>query len=51
MPFVTYKKCKKLKMISEEPITLQADGEIHLRTDPTIEILPDAIQLIIPKRL
>ena len=51
MPFVTYKKCKKLKMISDAPITLQADGEIHLRTNPTIEILPDAIQLIIPKSL
>ena len=50
VPKVVYKKCRKLKMISPEPITLQADGEIHVKTNPTIEILSDAIHLIIPSR-
>ncbi len=50
IPQVVYKKCRKLKMISSEPITLQADGEIHIRENPTIEILPDAVKLIVPKR-
>jgi len=50
MPFVTYKKCRKLKMISPQPITLQADGEIHLKENPTIEILRGAIQLIVPQK-
>ncbi len=49
IPQVFYKKCRKLKMISPEPITLQADGEIHVRENPTIEILTDAVNLVIPK--
>ena len=49
IPQVVYKKCRKLKMISPEPITLQADGEIHVRENPTIEILTDAVNLVIPK--
>ncbi len=49
IPMVVYKKCKKIKLISEEPITLQADGEIHVRKNPTIEIIPNAIRLIVPE--
>ncbi len=50
MPFVYFRKCKKIKMISPEPITLQADGEIFVRENPEIEILPNAIQLIVPRK-
>ncbi|MBR5295492.1 MAG: diacylglycerol kinase family lipid kinase, partial [Clostridia bacterium] len=50
MPFVHFRKCKKIKMISPEPITLQADGEIFVRENPEIEILPSAINLIVPKK-
>lgn len=50
MPQVIFKKCRKLKMISPAPITLQADGEIHVRSNPTIEILHRAIRLIVPNQ-
>lgn len=50
IPCVYYKRCRKLKMISMEPITLQADGEIHVRRNPLIEVLPGAIQLIVPQK-
>lgn len=48
IPCVFFRRCKRIRMISPEPITLQADGEIHVKKDPTIEILPQAIQLIVP---
>lgn len=48
MPKVYYKKCKKIKMISEKPIVLQADGEIFERLDPEIEVVPGALRLILP---
>lgn len=50
MPFVHFRKCKKIKFLSPHPITLQADGEIFVRENPEIEILPGAIQLIVPKK-
>ncbi len=49
IPMVYFRRCKSLRMISPEPITLQADGEIFIRKDPLIRILPDAIGLIVPK--
>ncbi len=48
MPKVYYTKCKKVKMLADEPICLQADGEIFYQKDPEIEILPRAIRLILP---
>ncbi len=50
IPELIYKKCKKVKMISPEPIPLQVDGELFFIQDPEIEIVPNAIQLIIPKQ-
>ncbi len=49
MPSVFYKQCKKIKMISPEPIVLQADGEIFVRENPEITLLPGAVNLIVPK--
>lgn len=49
MPSVFYRQCKKIKLLSPEPIILQADGEIFIRKDPEITILPGAINLIVPK--
>ncbi len=50
MPLVHYQKCKKIRLFSPGPICLQADGEIFERVNPEIEIVPGAIQLILPKR-
>lgn len=48
MPTVFYKKCKKIRLLSPEPICLQADGEIFIRRDPEIEVVPGAIRMILP---
>ncbi len=48
MPLVYYRKCKKIKMLSDEPIVMQADGEVFTVENPEIEILPSAIRLGIP---
>ncbi len=49
MPSVVYRKCKKVRLLSPEPICLQADGEIFERENPLIEVLPGAIRLILPE--
>lgn len=48
MPFVKYVRCKKVKLISDKPLTLQFDGEIHKLKDPEIELIPSATRIILP---
>ena len=50
MPSVHYQKCKKIRLLSPHPICLQADGEILECENPEIEIIPQAIQLILPAK-
>ncbi len=47
--FVSYKQCKKMQIISDETVDLNLDGEIYPMRNPIIEVLPRAINLIIPK--
>ena len=49
MPKVFYTKCKKIKMISDQPLCLQADGENFYQENPEIEILPASLRLILPR--
>jgi len=49
MPFVKFLRCKKVQLFSEEPIVMQGDGEIFQSINPTVELLPSALQLILPK--
>lgn len=48
MPFVKYVRCKKIKMLSDKPITIQFDGEVHEMKNPEIEIIPAATRIILP---
>jgi YegS/Rv2252/BmrU family lipid kinase len=50
IPELIFKKCKKIKFLSPEPITLQADGELYTAENPEIEIVPSAIELVIPQK-
>lgn len=50
MPFVTFLRCKSVRMLSDAPITLQADGEIFIKENPLVEILPSAVSLILPEK-
>lgn len=50
IPEVYFRKCRKIKLISPEPITLQADGELYARENPEIELIPSAIRLVVPQK-
>ena len=49
MPFVKYVRCKKVKMFSDKPLTLQLDGEVLTFKDPELELIPAATRIILPK--
>ena len=46
--FVEYSQCKKMQIISDTPIDLNLDGEIYPMRNPIVEVLPRAINLILP---
>ncbi len=48
MKFVKYKQCKKVKIYSKKPVVLQIDGEVKLLENPETEIIPNALNLILP---
>lgn len=45
---VAYKKCKKMQIVSDSPIDLNLDGEIHPMRNPLISVKPLAITMIVP---
>lgn len=47
--YITYKKCKNLKIISSEPINLCIDGENYVFEEIDFEIMPNALKLHLPK--
>lgn len=49
IPEVYFRKCKKIKFLSPEPIVLQADGELYTTENPEIEVIPSAIGLVVPQ--
>lgn len=49
MPYVKFKKCRKLAMYSDKPITVQLDGEAFDVMNPVFELVPAALNLILPE--
>lgn len=49
MPYVRYKRCKKVSLFAEKPITIQLDGEAFDIMNPTVELVPNALNLILPE--
>lgn len=45
---VTYRRCKKLRLVCPDRIPFNVDGEIILMKDPEIKILEGAVNLILP---
>lgn len=45
---VSYKKCKKMQIVSDKPIDLNLDGEIHSMKNPLVSVKPLAITMIVP---
>ncbi|MBQ4568681.1 MAG: diacylglycerol kinase family lipid kinase [Ruminococcus sp.] len=50
LPFITFKRCKKIKFIAEEPIALNLDGEIFMENNPEVTLLEGALRIILPKQ-
>ncbi len=46
---VTYRQCRSMRICAEGMIDMNVDGEIVPMRDPTIEIVPAAIKVIVPK--
>lgn len=46
---VSFTRCKEMQILSEKPIDLNLDGEIYPMKNPKIQIMPRAINLILPK--
>lgn len=48
--FIELIRCKKVKIISDKPVDLNCDGEIEEVDNPTIEVIPNGMKLLIPAR-
>lgn len=48
LPFITFKRCKKIKFIAETPIDINFDGEIFEEKNPEVTLLEGALRIIIP---
>ena len=46
--FLFYRRCKTVRLLSDKPLVVQADGEIFRLKDPEIEIVPAALNIILP---
>lgn len=49
MPFITFKRCKTLEFIAEEPIDINVDGEIYTQKNPKVELIEGGLKIILPK--
>ncbi|PKM63446.1 MAG: hypothetical protein CVU97_00470 [Firmicutes bacterium HGW-Firmicutes-21] len=47
--YCTHLHCRELKIISDKKIDINLDGEIVPMTNPTISILPNEVNLILPE--
>lgn len=48
LDFITYKKCRKVRLESDEPMGVCADGEISMETNVDIEVVPRALKFSVP---
>ena len=46
--FIELIRCKKIKIISDKPVDLNCDGEVEAVENPTIEVIPNGMKLLIP---
>ena len=48
--FISFMRCKKIKIFSDAPVALNCDGEVAKEIDPTIELIPNGMKLLIPAK-
>lgn len=47
-PFVHLRRCRTVQILTGGPVGLNLDGEIFPAADPTVEILPGALRVLLP---
>ena len=50
LPFITFKRCKKIKFVADAPIDINFDGEIFEEMNPEVTLLEGALRIIVPKK-
>ncbi len=45
---ITYRQCQRLRLEADQPVAVQADGDPVTCTPCTIQLLPRALQLLVP---
>ena len=48
--FIKLIRCKKIKIFSDNPVDLNCDGEIAQELNPTIELIPGGMKLLVPAK-
>ncbi|MBR3971552.1 MAG: YegS/Rv2252/BmrU family lipid kinase [Ruminococcus sp.] len=49
MPFITFKRCKTLEFIAQEPIDINVDGEIYSQHNPKVRLVEGGLKIILPQ--
>ncbi|MBQ8402987.1 MAG: diacylglycerol kinase family lipid kinase [Clostridia bacterium] len=49
LSFISYKKCRKVHLESDEPIGVCADGEVTMETCVDVEVVPRALSFSVPE--
>lgn len=49
-PFITHNKCRELTLDNGGDLKIGIDGEMYVMENPTITVLPKAVDIIIPKK-
>ena len=47
-PFIQLIRCRQVRIVSDEPVVFNCDGEVAMAVNPVIEILPSAARLLLP---
>ncbi len=50
-PLVRLRRVKKVQILAPEPIPVNIDGEVMLMKNPTVEIVPQGVSFLVPKKL
>lgn len=48
LPFITFKRCKKIKFFADTPIDINFDGEIFEENNPEVTLLEGALRIVLP---
>ncbi len=48
LPFITFKRCKKIKFVADTPIDINFDGEIFEENNPEVTLLEGALRIVLP---